>query len=459
MRFINNLHPRLAKALVVSTALVTMALVLRYAADAGASGVEAGANPHPVHLQRLHDRPLSAVALLGKQIFFDSTLSASGRQSCASCHSPDHAYGPPDAAAVQLGGRSGSMQGARAVPSLRYLYRTPNFSIGPDDPGNETVNVSALAAQYAGKGHAQKTVGSAASAVAMVPQGGLFWDGRVNTFQTQAMGPLLNPVEMANKDMATVAAKLEKAPYAAGFSQLFGAAILKNPGRLVDEALFAVSRYEIEDPSFHPYSSKYDYWLEGRARLTAAESHGLQLFEDKDKANCAGCHLDQAGKDGQPPMFTDFQYEALGVPRNRSLADNRDTRYFDMGLCGPVRDDLKADTQYCAMFKTPSLRNTATRKVFFHNGEYHDLTQVLAFYDFRDTDPGKIYPRSKDGKVEKFDDVPGAYLKGVDVTDPPFDRKLGEKPAMSEQDMRDIIAFLHTLDDGYQPRADAAAHP
>jgi len=342
------------------------------------------------------------------------------------------------------------------VPSLRYLYRTPNFSIGPDDPGNENINVSALAAQYAGRGHPQKTVGSAASAVAMVPQGGLFWDGRVNTFETQALGPLLNPVEMANKDTATVAMKLRRASYANGFSQLFGTAILANPGRLVDEALFAVARYEVEDPSFHPYSSKYDYWLEGRARLTPAELHGLQLFEDKDKANCAGCHLDRPSKDGQPPMFTDYQYEALGVPRNRSLKDNIDPRYYDLGLCGPVRTDLKSDTQYCAMFKTPSLRNTATRKAFFHNGVYHDLTDVLAFYDFRDTDPGKIYPRDKGGRVEKFDDLPKAYLKNVDVTDPPFDRKQGGKPAMSKEDIRDIIAFLNTLTDGYKPETEAA---
>jgi len=439
----------------VSAAILSAASLLRYAA---ASETEVGSNPHPVHLLRPHAKPLTAAALLGKQIFFDAGLSASGKQSCASCHSPDHDYGPPDGAAVQAGGASGTMQGQRAVPSLRYLYRTPNFSIGPDDPENETVNVQQMASHYAGTAHAQKTVGAATSAVAMVPQGGLFWDGRVNTFESQAMGPLLNPVEMANKDVTSVAAKLRKASYAGGFAQLFGPAILGNPARLVDEAMFAVARYEVEDPSFHPYSSKYDYWLEGRARLTAAEARGLGLFEDKTKANCAGCHLDRPGKQGEPPMFTDFQYEALGVPRNRGLRGNRDPSSYDLGLCGPTRVDLKKDTQYCGMFKTPSLRNSAQRKVFFHNGYYHDLTQVLAFYAFRDTDPGKIYPRDRDGKPEKFDDVPKAYLVNMDVTDPPFDRKPGEQAAMSEADMRDIIAFLGTLTDGYRPETEAAAH-
>ena len=451
-------QPRLHRALVISAALVSVAFMLRYTAGAGASEpADTGINPHPVRLMRPQDKPLTAVALLGKQIFFDPSLSASGKQSCSSCHSPEHEYGPPDSASVQAGGLAGTTQGGRAVPSLRYLYRTPNFSIGPDDFGNETVNVVRLAGQYAGTGHQQKTVGSAASAVAMVPQGGLFWDGRVNTLEAQAMGPLLNPVEMANKDVASVAEKLRKTPYAAGFVQLFGPAILNTPQRLVDEAMFAVARYEVEDPSFHPYTSKYDYWLEGRARLTDAELRGLKLFEDKDKANCAGCHLDRPGKDGMPPMFTDFQYEALGLPRNAGLKVNADPRYFDLGLCGPVRVDIKADTQYCGMFKTPSLRNTDSRKVFFHNGVYHDLKDVMAFYAFRDTNPEKVYPRGRDGRVARFDDVPQAYLKNVDVTDPPFDRKPGGTPAMTTADMQDIIAFLGTLDDGYPPETQAIA--
>jgi cytochrome c peroxidase len=49
-----------------------------------------GANPHPVQLVLPPSAPLSAVATLGKQIFYDTSLSASGKQSCASCHSPEH---------------------------------------------------------------------------------------------------------------------------------------------------------------------------------------------------------------------------------------------------------------------------------------------------------------------------------------------------------------------------------
>ena len=64
-------------------------------------------------------------------------------------------------------------------------------------------------------------------------------------------------------------------------------------GSLVAEALFAVARYQIEEPSFHPYTSKFDYWLEGKARLSPAELRGYALFNDPHKANCGGCHLDQ----------------------------------------------------------------------------------------------------------------------------------------------------------------------
>ena len=82
-----------------------------------------GGNPHPVHLVLPPRKPLSAVARLGRELFFDPRLSGSGRVSCASCHSPRHAYGPPNALPVQIGGSRMNRFGVRAVPSLEYLYR------------------------------------------------------------------------------------------------------------------------------------------------------------------------------------------------------------------------------------------------------------------------------------------------------------------------------------------------
>ena len=100
------------------------------------------------------------------------------------------------------------------------------------------------------------------------------------------------------------------------------------------------------------------------------------------------------------------------------------------------------------MFKSPSLRNVALRRTFFHNGVFHTLKQVMEFYVERDTDPEKWYPRDGDGSLRKFDDLPSEYHANVNV-EPPFDRHPGDKPALSGPEIDDIIAFLQTLNDGY----------
>jgi len=444
-----------------------------------------GGNPHPVQLVLPPSQPLSAVAQLGKQLFFDTALSASGKQSCASCHDPATGYGPPPgrpkvglapsggsdlqgsvganhfpppgSGPVMFGGPELKTAGFRAPPSLAYLYRQQNFSIGPDNETNENSTLTQLIQTAQGAARATKTAASTAqTAQNLVPQGGLFWDGRADTLQQQAAGPLFNPVEMDAGTPERVAAIIARQPYAKAFTQLFGPNVFDDPKQVTAEALFAIARYQTEDPSFHAFSSKFDAWLQGKARLTPQEMRGYLAFNDVNKGDCAACHLDRPTKDGLPPLFTDTQYEALGVPRNPRIPANADPRYFDLGLCGPFRTDLKDQTQYCGMFLTPTLRNVARRPVFFHNGVYHSLQQVLDFYDFRDVQPGKIYPTAY-GRVQKFDDLPPAYRANVDVTDPPLNRKLGEKPAMSAQDMRDIIAFLQTLNDGWtMPQAPTA---
>jgi cytochrome c peroxidase len=421
------------------------------AEPAASLALERGENPYPVTLVRPPVAPLSAMAQLGRAVFFDAGLSSSGRLSCAGCHSPEHAYGPQGAVSVVPGGPRLTRQGVRAVPSLMYLERQPNFSIGPDNDENETVSLTLLAAIGQTAVRATKTAGNtAATAANIVPQGGLFWDGRANTLQQQALGPLLSPFEMDGGSVGTVAAKLRRAGYAARMVELFGATIFATPRLAVAEALFAVARFQIEDPSFHPYTSKFDYWLEGKARLTQVELRGYRLFNNPDKANCGGCHLDQPRPDGLPPLFTDGQYEALGAPRNAALAANRDARYFDLGICGPYRTDMRNETQFCGMFLTPTLRNVATRTVFFHNGVFHSLQEVQDFYNYRDTQPQRVFPRATDGTVAQFDDIPAAYRNNIDVVDPPFDRHLRDQPAMTPAEELDIIAFLRTLTDGYR---------
>ncbi|HQT26261.1 MAG TPA: cytochrome c peroxidase, partial [Burkholderiales bacterium] len=342
--------------------------------------------------------------------------------------------------------------GLRAVPSLRYLYRQPSFSIGPDNSEDNDSAPSIHAQAKRAMGHARvlKNAGKPdAASMNLVPRGGLFWDGRANTLQQQAAGPLFNPAEMDAGSPADVAAKIEKFDYAKRFTLLFGPNIFEDPKQVVAEAMFALSRFQIEDQSFHPFSSKYDAWLRGRARFTPAELRGYLAFNDPERGNCAACHLDRPTRDNLPPLFTDFQYEALGVPRNPAIPANLEKDFHDLGICGPVRTDMKTESQYCGMFLTPSLRNVAVRRVFFHNGVFHSLEEALDWYVNRDLHSERFYPRDSSGKVVKFDDLPSKIRKNVDTVDAPFDRRPGDKPALSREEVRDIISFLNTLTDGY----------
>jgi cytochrome c peroxidase len=423
-----------------------------------AHGQQALANPHPVALRLPANRPLSVMAQLGRRLFYDPRLSASGRLACASCHDPARAFGPPGGRAVVLGGADARSPGDRAVPSLEYLYRQPAFTIGPDLENGTDVPVN-LGQQAQAAGRQTRVLKSAltpqAAATNLVPQGGLFWDGRVNTLQQQAGGPLFNAAEMA-ATRASALATLE-AHYASDLRLLFGPGVFANPHLALDEAMFAIGRYQIESGEFHPFNSKFDAWLAGRARFTLQEQRGYELFNDPNRGNCAACHLDQPTRDGLPPLFTDFQYEALGVPRNRAIPADRDPHYYDLGICGPYRTDLTDQHQYCGMFLTPTLRNVATRKVFFHNGVFHSLHEVLEWYVYRDLQPARFYPRDARGHVVKYDDLPPAYRENVDTVDAPLDRHPGDAPALRERDIADVISFLRTLTDGYHAAGAPAA--
>jgi cytochrome c peroxidase len=435
---------------------------------------EPGAPASPIASRSDKPVALSAVAELGRKMFFDPSLSGSGQLSCASCHSPDHAYGPANDLAVQFGGPDMKRTGVRAVPSLRYLEHTPNFSIGPNPEmaDNDPVPLAASGpvmptgdVKVASVAKASASAAARAAAEANVPQGGLDWDGRANTLQSQGLGPLLDPNEMDNHSAAEVLDRVKHAAYADNLKQLFGANVFDQPGLALDEALFALARFQSEEPSFHPYDSKYDAFLNGKAELSAAEMRGLKLFEDPLKGNCSSCHIDQPSRDGIfRPAFTDYQFEALGAPRNRDLAVNHDPNFYDLGLCGPMRQDYAGATSYCGVFKTPTLRNVATRKVFFHNGVFRSLGEVMHFYVERETEPAKWYPTLPNGQIDRYNDLPPKLRGNVDIIDAPFDSKLGAPPALNDAEIADVIAFMNTLTDGYQvDHATAgettAAHP
>ncbi|WP_165096100.1 MULTISPECIES: cytochrome-c peroxidase [unclassified Caballeronia] len=418
--------PSIASVLLPLAAFFVSAVVLT-GCDSHASSTAAQAGPYSSGEAKTRAQVFAQVKQMtsvGEKLFLDPSLSGSGKLACASCHSPDHAFGPPNALSVQLGGSDLRRPGFRAVPSLRYLQSVPQFTQhfhDSDDEGDESVDAG--------------------------PTGGLTWDGRVDHGADQARIPLTSSFEMGSTPAQVVAA-VKAAPYAGELREAFGATIFDNDEKAFNAILRSLEAFEQTPQKFYPYTSKFDAFLAGNAKLNEAEMRGLELFNDEKKGNCAACHISQRAKDGSPPQFSDFGLIALGVPRNRALPVNKDPKYYDLGACGPERKDLKGQSEYCGIFRTPSLRNVATRKAFFHNGIYHSLDEAVRFYVQRDTNPEKFYP-TVHGKVQKFDDLPKRYWANVN-TEPPFDRRPGEKPALDEAEIKDVVAFLNTLTDGYQ---------
>jgi cytochrome c peroxidase len=357
----------------------------------------------------------AALAQIGQAMFMDRSLSASGKLACVSCHDPRHAYGPIPGQEIALGGPGMTRSGTRAVPSLRYLRGVPPFA------------------------EEHKFIDGDIG-----PIGGYMWDGRAGSLAEQARFPLLAPNEMANASVAQVARKLQQAPYAPALRAAFGADLFKDPERALEAGLAALAAFQ-EQPEFAPYTSRYDAYLRGEIELTDQEERGAELFKDPDKGNCASCHL-ATDRDGSPPIFTDFDFVNVGVPRNPRIPANSDPHYYDLGLCGPLRADLTQHREHCGFFRAPTLRNVAIRKAFFHNGAFATLTQVLEFYNERDLHPEKFYPKDAHGHVHKLDDLPPGFEDNTDH-DPPLDRKPGAEPALSPADIEDIVAFLKTLTD------------
>lgn len=351
---------------------------------------------------------LSPAASLGEQIFKDTSLSASGLQSCATCHVAEAAHGADNDLPAQLGGPAMNLQGTRQSPSIRYLAGNTAF-------------------HYDSEG---------------TPTGGFFWDGRAESLAAQAGGPFLNPVEMAMPSKAAVVAKLAAAPYAASFRAVYGDAIFTDVEQAYRCMTLSLQQYQREDAEFQPFSSKYDAFLRGSVRLSDEEARGLALFNNPLKGNCAACHPSS----GDRPLFTDFTYDVLGVPRNPALSANADPEFFDLGL--GARADIDRPDLYGA-FKVPSLRNVGLRRVLFHNGRFTSLKDAVTFYVQRDTNPEKYYPVAPDGTVMKFDDLPSKYHGNVNVTEVPYNRLPGQAPALTDAEVDDVVAFLKTLTDGY----------
>jgi cytochrome c peroxidase len=341
--------------------------------------------------------PVTAKERLGKRLFFETSLSTPPGQACSACHDPRVAFANPETGLpVSRGARPG-LYGSRNDQPVAYAVFVPPRHRDPEE-------------------------GSWV--------GGLFWDGRANTLAEQAQGPPLNPLEMANPDVETIAAKLRALEYARLFTEVYGGDALADPQKAFAHMADAIAAYE-RTPEVSPFDSKYDHWLRGEAELSEQERRGLQVFETEEKGNCAACHPSRPAKDGSPPLFTDFTYDNLGLPPNpenpfyllSARLNPGGFAFVDLGLGAVVKDPAQN-----GKFRVPTLRNVAVTPPYMHNGVFKTLFQVLAFYNSRDV---ARWPPPEVGQNVNKEELGNLRL--------------------TNEEMEDVVAFLKTLTDGWRP--------
>lgn len=339
-----------------------------------------------------HRPALSPQEALGKEIFFDESLSEPAGQSCATCHTAEKGYADRYARITSEGAVKERFSNRNSMTSAYAAY-VPALYYDEEE------------ATYVG---------------------GLFWDGRVNTLEEQALQPFVNPLEMGNRDLAAVASKIRQAPYYPELVRLYGETT--SADTLMLSVAGALAAYERSE-EMNPFTSKYDAWQAGRCQLSPVEQKGWQLF--KEKALCAECHvLDNDDRAGQV-LFTDHTYDNLGIPSNPenpffrvgSPYNLRGRDTLDLGLGA-----FLGDTAEYGKFRVPTLRNIALTAPYGHNGYFKTLEEIVHFYNVRDVE---VFP-------------PAEYAPTVNQ------EELGRLGLTAEEEAA-LVAFLYTLTDGYRP--------
>jgi cytochrome c peroxidase len=361
---------------------------------------------------------LTPVEFLGKNLFFDKNLSANGKMSCATCHAPEAGFTGPSSMINEMTavypGAIGERFGNRKPPTAAYGGESP-ILFWEEDEG--------------------------------LWIGGMFWDGRATGWMLgdplaeQAMGPFLNPVEQAAPDAKFVVDRALKSAYAYLFEVVWGSYDAKDVMGNYERIAFSISAYE-KSTEVNPFSSKYDAYLAGAADLTEQEEWGLELFNDENKGKCALCHISEVRPGGEPPLFTDFTYDNLGIPKNPDnpfyMMDeeiNPDgMEWVDMGLGGFLKSIGESYANEIGKHKVPTLRNVDKRpyegfvKVYGHNGYFKSLEEIVHFYNTRDI-------------AEENWPIP-------EVPETVNTEELGNLDLSAEEEAA-IVAFMKTLTDGY----------
>ncbi len=383
------------------------------------------------------DSHLSPKELLGKKLFFDENLSSPPGQSCATCHDRKGGWAGPDSKINrETGIYPGALKprfGRRKPPAAAYSGFSPPLHI--DKEGNFI--------------------------------GGLFWDGRATGWETgdplaeQAMAPFLNPLEqnLANKE--EVIKRVIASDYADLFEKVWGkgALSLKEIDKTYIFIVRSIASYE-RSIELNPFNSKFDDFWKKTVKagldvekidaenqntfrglgLGERELKGLVIFNTKGK--CSQCHV--LTSDGTPPLFTDFTYDNLGVPRNpRNPFYRQDKKINPLGIkwtdpgLGEFLKTVPKFRKYArrnlGKHRVPTLRNVDMKesdrfnKSFMHNGVFTTLKEVLDFYNTRDI-AEKNWP-----KPEVKENVNTDELGNLKLTDAEID---------------DVLIFLKTLSDG-----------
>jgi cytochrome c peroxidase len=356
---------------------------------------------------------LTPIEELGKRLFFDENLSTPPGQSCATCHAPETGFTGPlsdiNATLAVYPGVVHTRSGNRKPPTAAYGGDSPVLFYDADEE---------------------------------VWVGGMFWDGRAtgwtlgDPLAEQAQGPFLNPLEQNTPDARVVCFKVAASDYADLFEDVWGPGSLNftdDVAGTYEKIARSISAYE-SSSEVNPFTSKFDYYLEGLVELSEQEAWGLELFEAEDKGNCAACH--------PAPLFTDFTYDNLGVPANPlnpfySMPKkwNPDgVNWVDLGLGGFLDSIGEDSVAELGKHKVPTLRNVDKRpdptfvKAYGHNGFFKSLKEIVHFYNTRDV---AEWP-----EPEVPINVNTDELGNLGLTD-------------EEEDA--IVAFLKTLSDGYTP--------